>query len=112
MIAQSLILLCLRASSLPCILPMHVPQEQIKILELKRSEGQLATLIDWGESFYSEAKVTDLDRIFVCIGSGVFMDFTLQEARQVADKWLHLLERKKDIFVGQLAHEVAQHQSA
>ena len=62
-------------------------------------------MVDWGESIYSEATVTKLDRIYVCIGSGVFVDFSLDEAERISNQWIDLLEHKKDMVVRQLVKE-------
>lgn len=80
-----------------------VSQQQIQVIQVTSGRRDLETLVDNGESIYSKAIVRDQSRIYICVGSGIFVDFPLDEARIVAQQWIDLLKKKKEIYLRKLA---------
>ena len=60
------------------------------------TEGELKTMVDLGANFYCKAKVQDSSKIFVAVGYGFFVEFTLDEAIIFIDKKVSLLNNKID----------------
>ncbi|XP_072026474.1 protein UXT homolog [Amphiura filiformis] len=64
-----------------------------KIQDSELGSGELKTKIDLGCNFYVQAKVPDASKIFVQVGFGFFVEFTLAEALKFIDKKVkHLTE--------------------
>ena len=57
-----------------------------KIQDAYPVEDGLKTKVDLGCNFYVQANVPDASRIFVAIGYGFFLEFTLEEAVVFIDK--------------------------
>ncbi|XP_041459176.1 protein UXT homolog [Lytechinus variegatus] len=57
-----------------------------KIQETGYENEELKTQIDLGCNFYAQAKVQDPSMIFVHVGFGFFVEFTLKEALKFIDK--------------------------
>lgn len=64
----------------------------------------LKTLVDLGANFYAHAKIPDASHLFVAVGFGFYVEFTLEEAAQFIEKKVgHLTEKGE-----KLSHEAAQ----
>lgn len=59
--------------------------------------GEIKALADLGCNFYCKAKVLDTSKIFVEIGLGFFVEFTLNEAHHFVEKKLEMLRRDCDV---------------
>ncbi|XP_022082502.1 protein UXT-like isoform X1 [Acanthaster planci] len=57
-----------------------------KLQEANLSKDTLKTKIDLGCNFYVQANVPDASRIYVLVGFGFFVEFTLPEALKFIDK--------------------------
>ncbi|XP_071484766.1 protein UXT-like [Diadema antillarum] len=57
-----------------------------KIQEAGYDEGELKTQVDLGCNFYAQARVPDSSKIFVQVGFGFFVEFTLPEALAFIEK--------------------------
>ena len=62
-----------------------------KTQKLSITEGGLKTMVDLGANFYAQARVPDPSRVFVAVGLGFFVEFTIQEALSFIDKKTLLL---------------------
>ncbi|XP_030829263.1 protein UXT homolog [Strongylocentrotus purpuratus] len=67
-----------------------------KIQETGCENEELKTQIDLGCNFYAQAKVQDASMIFVQIGFGFFVEFTLKEALKFIDKKTKLLTQQSE----------------
>ncbi|XP_013417371.2 protein UXT-like [Lingula anatina] len=64
-----------------------------KLQDTNLTEEPIRTKIDLGCNFYVQAKVPDASKIFVSVGFGFFVEFTLPEAIRFIDKKMsHLNE--------------------
>lgn len=68
--------------------------EMIQTLNLKGKE--LKSQVDLGCNFFCQAKVSDTSRIFVCVGYGFFVEFTLDEALEFIKKKCEQLRKKSE----------------
>jgi prefoldin alpha subunit len=66
----------------------------IERIQLANSGEPLKTMVDLGANFYCKAKVQDPSKIFVAVGYGFFVEFTLDEAMGFIDKKVALLSDK------------------
>lgn len=58
----------------------------------------LKTMVDMGCNFYAQARVPDASHVFVAIGFGFFLEFTLSEALEFIDKKVaHLSGRAEEL---------------
>lgn len=80
--------------------------EQLKIAELPK--GELRTQVDLGCNFYVQAKVNDVKHVFVHVGFGFFVEFTLDEALPFIDKKVAQL-RKRAEALGKESAEIKSH---
>lgn len=62
-----------------------------KTHRLHLSQSGLKTMVDLGANFYVQARVPDPSRVFVAVGLGFFVEFTIQEALVFIDKKIALL---------------------
>ena len=67
-----------------------------RIQTLNPKGGELKTQVDLGCNFFCQAKVPDSSRIFVCVGYGFFVEFTLDEALKFIEKKCEQLTRKSE----------------
>ena len=55
-------------------------------------------MIDLGANFYARAKIPDASRVMVCIGLGLYVEFTREEAKTfIAKKVDHLNTKSKQL---------------
>lgn len=54
----------------------------------------LRTMVDLGANFFCQARVTNPDKIFVCIGYGFYVELSLDEALSFIDKRVVLLNSR------------------
>ena len=64
----------------------------------------LRTMVDLGANFFCQAKVSNPDRIFVCLGYGFYVELSLDEALSFIDKRVVLLNSR----VGTLTKDVSE----
>ena len=57
---------------------------------------EIKALADLGCNFYCKAKVVDTSKIFVEVGLGFFVEFTLNEAHRFVERKLEILRRDCD----------------
>ncbi|XP_064604925.1 protein UXT homolog [Liolophura sinensis] len=57
-----------------------------RIQESNLEKEELKTKVDLGCNFYVQASVPDCSRIFVCVGFGIYLEFTLKEAIKFSEK--------------------------
>lgn len=58
----------------------------------------LKTMVDMGCNFYAQARVLDASHVFVAVGFGFFLEFTLSEALEFIDKKVaHLSGRAEEL---------------
>lgn len=66
-----------------------------KIKESDSAEvDTLKTMVDLGANFYCQARVSNPDKIFVCIGFGFYVELSLDEALSFIDKRVTLLNSR------------------
>ena len=58
----------------------------------------LRTMVDLGANFYCQAKVSNPDKIFVCIGDGFYGELSLDEALSFIDKRVALLNSRLQVL--------------
>ena len=58
----------------------------------------LKTMVDLGANFYCQARVSNPKRIFVCIGYGFYVEFSLDEALNFIDKRVALLNSRVEVL--------------
>eukprot|EP00731_Ephydatia_muelleri_P023651 Em0015g1234a len=51
-----------------------------KTQKLGLTQSGLKTIVDLGANFYAQARVMDPSRVFVAVGLGFFVEFTIDEA--------------------------------
>ena len=68
--------------------------QMIQTLNLKGDE--LKSQVDLGCNFFCQAKIQDTSRIFVCVGFGFFVEFTLDEAVKFIEKKVEHLRRNSE----------------
>ncbi|KAK3585896.1 hypothetical protein CHS0354_038432 [Potamilus streckersoni] len=57
-----------------------------RMKETDLSQDELKTKVDLGCNFYCQANVPDVSKIFVCVGFGFYVEFTLEEALRFIEK--------------------------
>lgn len=67
-----------------------------KLMEGGVPHTNLKTMVDLGCNFYTQARVPDASRVFVAIGFGFFLEFTLSEALEFIDKKVAHLSRRAE----------------
>lgn len=65
-----------------------------KTQKLGLTQSGLKTIVDLGANFYAQARVMDPSRVFVAVGLGFFVEFTIDEALGFIDKKVALLTGK------------------
>ena len=80
--------------------------EQIKVAELPK--GELRTQVDLGCNFYVQAKVSDVKHVFVHVGFGFFVEFTLDEALAFIEKKVAQLRERGEMLCKESA-EIKSH---
>lgn len=65
-----------------------------KTEKLGLNQSGLKTMVDLGANFYAQARVPDPSRVFVAVGLGFFVEFTVQEALGFIDKKVAMLTEK------------------
>lgn len=66
-----------------------------RIKESNSAKGDtLRTMVDLGANFFCQARVSNPDRIFVCLGYGFYVELTLDEALSFIDKRVVLLSSR------------------
>lgn len=80
--------------------------EQLKVAELPK--GELRTQVDLGCNFYVQAKVNDVKHVFVHVGFGFFVEFTLDEALPFIDNKVSQL-RKRGEMLSKESAEIKSH---
>ncbi|XP_041348779.1 protein UXT-like [Gigantopelta aegis] len=74
-----------------------------RLKETNLSNSELKTKTDIGCNFYIQAKVPDPSHIFVAVGLGVFVDFTLDEALLFINKKTARLTESTDSLTKKIA---------
>ena len=64
----------------------------------------LRTMVDLGANFFCQARVTNPNKIFVCIGYGFYVELSLDEALSFIDKRVALLNSR----VQELTQDVSE----
>ncbi|CAI2185505.1 8002_t:CDS:2 [Funneliformis geosporum] len=74
-------------------------------IELIKSNNlkELKTMVDLGSNFYCQAKVPDTTYIYVNVGFGFHVQFTLDEAIGFIEKKEKLLQKKSDQYTRDVA---------
>ena len=67
--------------------------ERIKESDSAKMET-LRTMVDLGANFFCQARVTNPNKIFVCIGYGFYVELSLDEALSFIDKRVALLNSR------------------
>lgn len=80
--------------------------EQLKVAELPK--GELRTQVDLGCNFYVQAKVNDVKHVFVHVGFGFFVEFTLDEALPFIDNKVSQLRKRVEMLSKESA-EIKSH---
>lgn len=65
-----------------------------RLQEAELTKESLKTRVDLGCNFYVQANVTDPKYIFIKAGLGIFVQFTLEEAKKFIDKKVEFLNKK------------------
>lgn len=77
--------------------------ERIKESDSAKMET-LRTMVDLGANFFCQARVTNPNKIFVCIGYGFYVELSLDEALSFIDKRVALLNSR----VQELTQDVSE----
>ncbi|CAG8569752.1 9338_t:CDS:2 [Paraglomus occultum] len=72
-------------------------KRQIQLIQ-ENSLHKMKTMVDLGSNFYVHAKIPDTSYIYVNVGFGFHVQFTLDEAIEFINKKEKLLERKADQY--------------
>lgn len=65
-----------------------------RLQEAELTKETLKTRVDLGCNFYVQANVTDTKYIFIKTGLGLFIQFTLEEAKTFIDRKVEFLNKK------------------
>jgi len=66
-------------------------------------DGEMKMLTDLGCNFYCKAKVPDTSKVYVEVGLGFFVEFTLNEAHQFIERKLALMNHDFDALTEEAA---------
>ena len=75
-----------------------------KIQEHGVGNRELKTMVDIGANFYAHVKVPDSSRIFVAVGFGFYVEFTLPEAMNFIQRKVDHLNEKGSRLAEEASH--------
>ncbi|EGD80534.1 hypothetical protein PTSG_01125 [Salpingoeca rosetta] len=72
----------------------HKLKDMIQTVLQEGARKELRTKVDLGHAFFCQADIPNTERIYVHVGFGFHVEFTLPEAKAFIDKRITFLERR------------------